>query len=100
MTWNYRIVEETIRGNKYYQIKEVYYDKQDNIIAFSKEAISPGGETLEDLRKDLEFMLEAFNSVSLPQEELDNLFNKTPKNSNEDKNIPEDNTNLMDNFID
>lgn len=65
MSWNYRVIEHhDTDGNPYYQIHEVYYDPSD-VISWSVDAIEPLGESVEDLREDLEAMLAAFHKPVL-----------------------------------
>lgn len=57
MSWNYRVSEE--EGEFF--IREVYYDKDGKPDLHSVFAIAPSGESLEDLRWDLEAMLAALD---------------------------------------
>lgn len=63
MTWNYRIVQHE-PVNKfvgiYFDIAEVYYDDAGNIKNYAK-GVSPQGDTPEELKSDLQMMLEAFD---------------------------------------
>lgn len=61
MSWNYRVRKTKHKnGEVSFEIIECYYAKKGNkIIARSVDAISPHGETLEELRNDLNYMLAA-----------------------------------------
>ena len=59
MHWNHRVMirhhegtDETSMG-----IREVFYDDDGNIDAWTADDMDPHGETLEELRADLERML-------------------------------------------
>ena len=66
MSWNYRIVKN---GKKGYYIKEVYYNEDNGKIEAFSEITEPYGETIDDLKKDLEKMVKAFEK---PVIELEN----------------------------
>jgi len=53
MYWNYRVVVKD--GNC--SIYEVYYDDNGRIEAFTEEPVGPSGESLEELRQDLEYFI-------------------------------------------
>lgn len=65
MTWNYRIIKETINNTIHYSIHEVYYDENGAPSFFSENPITPYGEYLDDLKKDLQLMLKAFDKPVL-----------------------------------
>lgn len=76
-TWEYRVVEK-VAGRSHmddaiwYEIMEVYYDDDGNLDATS-DKICPAGDSVEDLREDLELMLLAINKPVISYEE----FNET-----------------------
>lgn len=75
MTWNYRVIkQEHPEETTTYAIYEVYYDEQDNIQFITKNPVDPHGETIEELRGNLEYMLQALNKPVLNMNELDKLF--------------------------
>lgn len=78
--WNYRIVQKTHNESTYFGIYEVYYD-DDTIVSYSLEPIDPYGDTIEDLRGDIDLMLKAFNTPVLIWEELE----KTHAQSNSER---------------
>jgi hypothetical protein len=60
MSWDYRIIEITgSDGEPYYEIHDVYYKRTGTVKMWSADAISPGGCTPDELKWDLENMLEA-----------------------------------------
>lgn len=66
MTWNYRIID---RADGYY-IYEVYYTNDGRKDAFSLEPMYPYGDTLDELRSDLEYMQAALDKPILLYEDL------------------------------
>jgi undecaprenyl pyrophosphate synthase len=68
--WNYRVMR---RHYKYadkltYEIHEVYYDDSGNVQRHTLEASDPFGETVEELKEDIELMLLAFDKPVLEYE--------------------------------
>ena len=66
MYWNYRVVVKD--GNC--SIYEVYYDDNGRIEAFTEEPVGPSGESLEELRQDLEYFQLALDQPALDYEAL------------------------------
>lgn len=67
MTWNYRVRRiEYVDAGPGFQIVECYYDANGNIEATTAESIAPFGNTIAELRADLEMMLQALDRPELP----------------------------------
>lgn len=74
--WNYRIIkcikEAKIGKTDYtdvvYRIHEVHYDEQDKIKGWTQDPIHPLGETVDELKSNLEQMMEAFKKPILIKE--------------------------------
>lgn len=69
--WNYRMVKVTYPAPKSlgleepetgYEIREVYYNEDESIYAMSKDGMAPWGDTVEELKENIELMKEAFNA--------------------------------------
>lgn len=76
MSWNYRVLRRShlhINGTVEYSfaIYEVYYKDDGTPRSCSAEPVEPRGETLEELKKDLQWQLEALNKPVLCYETLD-----------------------------
>lgn len=56
MSWNYRVVKKTQNGETTYGIHECYYDENGNPSSITVEPMDPHGESIEELRDDLELM--------------------------------------------
>jgi len=70
-TWNYRVLKKTLNESEMYEIHEVYY-KGNVIHMWSENPISPYGENLRELKKDLQYQMEA---LKLPILEIKKLKN-------------------------
>jgi hypothetical protein len=55
-TWNYRVLKKTDQktGETTYAIHEVYYDDTGKPDGCTKNSVAPMGETLEELKRDME----------------------------------------------
>ena len=68
--WNYRIIRHTTNKNIRYAIHEVFYsDAMAKAVAI--EESFPMGETVKELREDLQLMLKAFNHPPLDMDEFE-----------------------------
>ena len=72
--WEYRVVERIASRPHmddaiWYEIIEVYYDDDGKLDATS-DKICPAGDTVDDLREDLELMLAATNKPVISHEEF------------------------------
>lgn len=75
MSWNYRAIEKEYKGEKYYEIHEVYYNDNGTIYAMSENPDVPYGETLDDLKWSLQHMIDDIGKHEvLNEKELDKMF--------------------------
>ena len=49
MYWNHRVLASEQNGEIYFQIHEVYYDKNDKPDGYTKNSISVGGENIKEI---------------------------------------------------
>jgi hypothetical protein len=56
MSWNYRVMELDDDGEKYYEIKEVYYNRDGSLLGYCNASAS--GESAGDVIKVLDMMKE------------------------------------------
>ena len=67
MSWNYRVMKHTIaapsNSNDWFGIHEVYYDEDGAITMYSSDPMSPMGETEEELKSDIDKMMDAFINI-------------------------------------
>lgn len=67
MIWNYRVMEH----DGIFTIHEVYYNDKGDITAISEDPMGPSGETLEELKGDMDYFLQAFNRLVLKKNEIE-----------------------------
>ena len=76
MSWNYRVMElEDDDGEKYYKIKEVYYNRDGSLMGYCDAVV--GGNSVSELIKVLDMMKEdAHKSILRPEyfEKKENAF--------------------------
>lgn len=65
--WNYRVIRHSSPGEKegYFEIFEVFYDKNDVPHSWTADPIHPLGTDTKELKKDINFMLEALKKPVL-----------------------------------
>ena len=75
MSWNYRVIRKTNPHTEtyFYHIHEVYYDDNKKIKSWSTKPMSPYGETPEEIKKDLTWMLLSCDKPIL-EEVVDNYI--------------------------
>ena len=75
-TWNYRVVER----DDTFAIYEAYYDDAGTVISITAEPVAPLGESLEELRADLEHYRRALDAPVLRYEDVVGDEAGTPEN--------------------
>ena len=71
MSWNYRVVKRKYEEDIIYGIYEAYYGKvEKKPHSITDEPMSPMGDTLKELQKDLTMMLDALNKPTLKYEDF------------------------------
>lgn len=71
--WNYRLVKRVYDDDlpaDDLAIHEVYYDEAGEIVAWSADPATPGGEDLDGVRRDLEMFIEALAKPTLNYDDL------------------------------
>ncbi|MHB8883027.1 MAG: hypothetical protein ACYC69_16150 [Thermodesulfovibrionales bacterium] len=66
MSWDYRVIQ----SGGAFTIHEVHYNDQGDMTAVSEDPMGPSGETLEDLRDDMEYFLQALSLPVLKRQEI------------------------------
>jgi hypothetical protein len=62
MTWNHRVVKETLDdGMEWLTIREVFYNENGEITGYTEDAVNISGETVEDLRWQCQKILECLD---------------------------------------
>ena len=67
--WNYRIIKKEFpkHDENEYQIHEVHYDDNGKVKGWAKNPVSPFGSTLNELREDIRYQLNAFRKPVLKE---------------------------------
>ena len=69
--WNYRVVAKYRSEHPFYTIRECYYNDKDDKIPHSwtgERSSAPFGDSVDELREDINMMLQAFNKPVLVEE--------------------------------
>ncbi len=71
MSWNYRIIQfDQSSSEGWLEMREVYYEDDDGIWAYTTSSSSPAGETIEEAKRDWQAMGKAFDEPVLLESEL------------------------------
>jgi hypothetical protein len=65
MTWNYRVLKSKDGEDDWYQIHEVYYDKENGVNGWAENGATVCGNTLAEIRSSLELMLKSLDKEIL-----------------------------------
>jgi hypothetical protein len=73
-SWEYRICKRNDEDEEWFEIAEVYYlseddYKNDKPSTWTTNGARPGGNSLEEIKRDLEMMMEACNRPIFDEEE-------------------------------
>lgn len=69
MSWDHRVVKVITDNEVQYGIHEVYYDGGGVIIGWTETPIAPFGESLDELRTELNRMMLAFDKEIVTDDE-------------------------------
>ena len=74
MTWNYRVLKSKDGEDDWYQIHEVYYDKEKVVNGWAENGATVCGNTLVEVRSSLELMLKSLDKeiINNHEDEKDN----------------------------
>ena len=77
MGWNHRILAHKDGDEMYFQIHEVYYDKDGKPDGYTANAVSVGAESLDGIKWVLDKMKECVNKPILLADDFPNEHNGT-----------------------
>ena len=66
MNWDYRVINH----DGMFTIHEVSYNDKGDITSISQDPMGPSGDTLEELKDDMEYFLQALEMPVLKKEEI------------------------------
>ena len=66
MTWNHRVVKEILEnGDEWFTVREVFYNKDGSIYAYTEEAVDVSGESIDEIKEYLEWCLKSLEQPIL-----------------------------------
>jgi hypothetical protein len=72
MSWNHRVIQKKDKsGNLYFEIHEAYYNDEHELCALTETAVSPCGNSVEDLKLSIKMMATAFEKPVLLENEIE-----------------------------
>jgi len=69
MSWNHRLMKMKDGEDDFYQIHEVFYDKEGNVESYTKNGVTVGGKDIGEVKWVLLEMLAALEKPVLDYEE-------------------------------
>jgi len=69
MSWNHRVMKMKDGEDDFYQIHEVFYDKEGNVESYTKNGVTVGGNNIEEVKWVLREMLAALDKPVLDYKE-------------------------------
>jgi hypothetical protein len=79
MSWNHRILAHKAREDWFFQIHEVYYEKNGIPYGYTKDGVSVGAESVEGIHWVLDRMRECANKPILSAENFPNEWSGDDK---------------------
>ena len=72
ISWDYRVIEH----DGMFTIHEVHYNEKGGIVSISEDPMGPSGDTMEELKDDMQYFLLALDRPVLKKGEI--VFAPTP----------------------
>lgn len=70
--WNHRVVRETNEdGTYYYSVREVFYNNDGTIFAYTKNPVKICGESIEDLKEYTQWVMDCLDKPILIDGEVE-----------------------------
>jgi hypothetical protein len=69
MGWNHRVMKHKDGEDDFFQIHEVYYTEDGEVDGYTLNGAAAGGNTLDELRSELQRMLDSLDKEVLTYEE-------------------------------
>ncbi len=69
--WDHRVLQETLpNGESWYSIREVFYNSDQSIYAYDTEPVNISGESVEELREYVQWILNCLEKPVLIASEV------------------------------
>jgi len=70
--WNHRVLKEILpNGKDWYSVREVFYNADGSINGYTKEPVDISGESIDDLRKYVQWILNCLDKPILVDGEVE-----------------------------
>jgi hypothetical protein len=70
--WNHRVLKQTLPdGTEWYTVREVYYNDDGSIFAYTERPVEIAGESLAELRQEIEWILACLDQEMLIEGEVE-----------------------------
>jgi tetrahydromethanopterin S-methyltransferase subunit H len=70
--WNLRVVKQVQPdGSEWYTVREVHYNDDDSIYAYTVDAVGVAGESIEELRQYVQWILDCLDKPVLVDGEVE-----------------------------
>ena len=77
MTWNHRVIKEILsNGEEWYVVKEVYYNEDGSIYAYTIEPVKIQGESIEAIKETCNRILRCLEREILIEGEIEIVDNE------------------------
>ena len=69
--WNHRILQETLpNGDLWFSVRETFYNEDSSIYAYTQEPVDVSGNSIEEIRETLQWMLTCLDKPVLVKGEV------------------------------
>lgn len=69
--WNHRVLKEVLNGEDWYSIREVFYNDDGSIYAYTKEPIDIAGSSIDEIREYLQWCMDCLDKDILIDGEVE-----------------------------
>lgn len=70
--WNHRVLKQILPdGTEWYTVREVFYNDDGTIFAYTEKPVEIAGESLAELRQEIEWILACLGQEMLIEDEVE-----------------------------
>ena len=69
--WNHRVVKEVINGEDWYSVREVFYNDDGSIYAYTEKPVDICGKSIEELKEYTQWILDCLDKDILIDGEVE-----------------------------
>lgn len=63
--WNHRVIKESLNGEDWYSVREVFYNSDGSIYAYTDEPVEVSGDSIKELREYAQWILDCLDKPVL-----------------------------------